>query len=221
MHPVFEHDREHPTGCSFAEFQVRFTDICQEHRDHKRAMLFAFILHDMRHPYQSKVLHDKYYWAALDQISGNRLTVFSFIPHRRPPMRRAPKTTVIQFMTSIDLSPGDDPYTAFNETFNLHNVGPLPGMVFFQVHNSEVIDSIFVPLIANGEEAAFNEIEQVIKTVLQSISGVLDENYKNSREIFNLAESALNDDMLYGAISRGLKGVMKVKDFLSLFSFAS
>lgn len=59
------------------EFQERFLEGRAEHRDSGRALAFAFLLYDLRHPEVLKLLRGSDYWPALDSLSGEYQVVFS------------------------------------------------------------------------------------------------------------------------------------------------
>src|SRR5580704_1457649 len=72
----------------FKSFESKMLEICNEHRKEDRALAFAFILYDFENPHLRKILEDRYYWEALNIISGKYLTVFSIHCKREEQIER-------------------------------------------------------------------------------------------------------------------------------------
>lgn len=85
MHPIYQNSTN--KEFSLKSFSERMVDICNKHRKENRAMAFAFILYDLQNPQVSKILNDREYWLALNDISGKYLTIFS-LNYQKPPKRR-------------------------------------------------------------------------------------------------------------------------------------
>lgn len=61
----------------FESFKEQMLNICAKHKADGRAQAFAFILFDFTNPHISKIINDRDYWLAFDEISGEYLTVFT------------------------------------------------------------------------------------------------------------------------------------------------
>jgi len=216
MFPVYQYNGNHNSGCDYDRFVETFESICQEHRNSRRALLFAFILHDERNPYQVKILNDPDYWNALHKLSGNIITVFSLVRHEIHSTDTG--TYGMNLMVKIDFyGTIEDPFATFKKRFKLADDPKLPGIVFFQVHEKKVIDAVYVKLIAKSTEAAYNEISQIIGLVTESVSEVKLANYRNSAVIFGLVRNVLSDRKVF-RIARGIfKRSFQIKEFLSPF----
>jgi hypothetical protein len=57
-------------------FSQSIIDVCEKHRNDKRALAFAFILYDFENPQIFKILNDRNYWNALHIISGKYLSIY-------------------------------------------------------------------------------------------------------------------------------------------------
>ena len=168
-------------GSSFQEFESEFLDICRDHQAKGRALALAMILYDFAHPQMRKMLHDRRYWDALDTLSGRFLTVFSFnfrAGSARSPVVNADLQKLAGFVQA-----------KFGETLS----GSHPVVLFFQVHGDELSDACLVSIRAKYVEKTFTEISGLLQSVVESIQNVRPENRENTKEIFDLIQSALKE----------------------------
>jgi hypothetical protein len=206
MIPVYLSQNNGRQGYGFDEFSRKFFDICDSHRRDGRALAFAFILYSYSNPEVRKVLDDKDYWDALDEISGNRLSVYSFIsPHGRK--RQQP----IQFLTGVRLADLKQSKAFVEEYFKVDLFEDHPSILFFQVSDNKVSDACLVKITAKSVENCFDEIKNILKTATDSIKDIQPEFSKNSDEIFQLIKSDLFQR----------KGLIIVKNAIKAFTFVS
>ena len=114
--------------------------ICNQHRKKNRALAFAFILYDFENPHLWKILNDREYWLALNRISGEYLTVFS-LNYKEKRWPRSGYTHMllnvpVNFNPSIGTNELIEKY--FGKTIQMR----YPAILFFQVDNEKVIDSL-------------------------------------------------------------------------------
>ncbi len=76
MIPIFEQGDSQGIGHSFDSFIRRFSEICKNHIESKRAHAFAFIFYDFTDRNLKDVLKSKGGFARLDRLSGRKLYVF-------------------------------------------------------------------------------------------------------------------------------------------------
>ena len=76
MIPIFEQGNSQGIGHSFDTFIRRFSEICKNHIESKRAHAFAFIFYDFTDRNLKDVLKSKGGFARLDRLSGRKLSVF-------------------------------------------------------------------------------------------------------------------------------------------------
>lgn len=76
MIPIFEQRDSQGIGHSFDTFIRRFSDICKNHIESKRAHAFAFVFYDFTDSNLKNVLKSKGGFARLDRLSGRKLSVF-------------------------------------------------------------------------------------------------------------------------------------------------
>src|ERR1043166_45904 len=176
MWHITEHAADGRRALSPAAFESQFLAVCAGHRAQGRALAFAFILFDSRHPHLRKALEDDAYWEALDELSGRYLTVFSFLAYLR---NRSPDAPLhgVRAMVSIPRLTSETPIDLLATYFPGLSREQLPCILFFQVSNDAVIDSCAVSLGPSTDPAAaYNEIADVLQTAIKSIGRVEDEN---------------------------------------------
>ena len=167
---------------SFDEFDRDFVAICKSHQKEGRALAFAFILYDFEHPEIMKVLRDGDYWNALDKISGNSLTVFSF--HLAKSGRRergSPPMGARRDSGAFSASRG-----FISRRFGIELPDAKPLILFFQVTGEQISDPYAVEIRSETVEQAFLEIRSILSDAVESVERVLPENRGNTTEIFNL-----------------------------------
>lgn len=126
-----------PRGYESADFERRFLEICDEHRSHGRALAFVFLWYDFRKPQILKVLRDGDYWRALDHISGSYLTTFS-IRAAEPADDYVIEQKGMDGITGVH-DPGRKYQLLLRSYFPISGRLALPALLFFQVHQGEVV----------------------------------------------------------------------------------
>jgi hypothetical protein len=202
-----------PKEHAFEEFQEQLVKICEDHRGSGRAMLFAFILYDYRNAQLLKVLRDADYWRALDHLAGKSLTVFT--------IRAAEPLESYEIerrgMHGVD-GPGDPGMKyqlILRSYFGLRERLTLPAVLFFQVHDGEVVDHELWQLQQQRVEDAFVELRDAIGLVVTALEKVEDENRGNAVELFNLVKRRIGEERTKVRILKGLKAIRAVKDITS------
>ncbi len=76
MIPIYEQGNSIGIGHSFPSFLQRFSEICKNHIEVKRAHAFAFIFYDFTNKAIRNILKSQGGFAKLDRLSGNKLSVF-------------------------------------------------------------------------------------------------------------------------------------------------
>lgn len=180
-------------GHSLKSFEERMTEICDEHKHRKTALAFAFVIYDFNNPSMRKVLNDRDYWLALNKISGKFLTVFSlnYKEEQKKRKRSNPKFDGMQYLTSINTS--EELTSATNRLitkyFGKANFS-FPSVLFFQVNENEITDSLIVQLEEETVEQSFLELKNYIGTAVEALKLIKDENRGNYDVIFDrLAEN--------------------------------
>jgi hypothetical protein len=191
--------------------------ICHQHKTENRAMAFAFIVSDLDDPQIIKLLRDKDYLQTLHKISGRYLTVFYLNnDYVDETINKAGKSDIIRFEFGIERvdAPGNySPKYLVQNLLNRENL-PSPSILFFQVINNIITDHTFAQIREDRIEDAFIEMKQIIKTAIESLSTVKDENRENSSELFNLLKLIIESSEYWKNARNNFDKLIKIKDFL-------
>jgi len=193
---------------------------CEEHKTDKRAFAFALIVYDFDNPYITKILEDDKYFNALDYTSGRFLTVFyihsEYIKYQS---ERAKKTNKARFEFGLQKlnGPADLSPKFIGEKLINHFDLPSPSVIFFNTSEYLITDYTIARLRENEIEKGFNELLKVIKTAVNSLKDVKDENRENEMEIFNLLKLSIEGSEFWKNAKSGFDKVMKLKDFLTFW----
>ena len=205
MYKIFLNSKNE--ALSFNSFKDKMIEICNSHREKNKALAFAFILYDFENPQISKVLNDEEYWLALNKISGEYLSVFS-INYKVDDVGME-KTA---FLTSLSYS--NDPSEATNELINTYFgeevEAAYPAVLFFQVNEEEVIDSLLIELEEERMEDSFIELKKLITVCVDVLKKINKENSQNYKEIFDLIEIKMKANKNAKIIKRVTKTAGKV-----------
>lgn len=187
MYPIYIEKRRTGEGISVENFVKKFKEICSTHQKEGRASSFAFIIHDFTNPEISKVLDDKNYFNALDEISGSNLTVFYL-------HLTSEKNKKIEFLGEQrlvrDLT--NEMNNFLVEQFELDREISTPAILFFQIKERQIIDFFFCSLTERTTEKAFLEIENLIKKSVSVIKQIAPANKENYPEIFTLIKNEID-----------------------------
>lgn len=201
MHSIFLNSEN--KVLSFSSFHEKMVEICNSHRENNKALAFAFILYDFENAQIQKVLNDKDYWLALNKISGEYLSVFSI-------NYKAEDEGMEKFSSLTTFSYNDNPSIATNKLienyFGANVKVTYPAILFFQVNEEEVIDSLLIELKEEKIEEAFLELKENIKITVDVLKKVHKENKRNFKEIFDLVENELRANKNSSKIKRVTKG---------------
>lgn len=190
MYPITLLDADHREH-SFESFQAKFLDICKDHRENGRALAFAFILYDFQNAHVAKMLQDESFVRSLHHQSGTHLTIF-YLQLARPRRRPRPQhdSRYIQMLQVVNFN--DNPSNATNQLltqyFGQQVEVSYPAVLFFQVHNNSIIDSLLVELTGKNADEVYNEISGYVAPAVEALKKITAPNVGNSQEIFNNLE---------------------------------
>lgn len=209
MIPVFIHRQtvDQEIGYQYHEFEKDFLSICERHYRAKRALAFAFVLYDLQNATVAKVLADKHYWNALDRRSGKFLTIYHIDtskPEGKVVSRRfedpfQPATTIVKKHVSD---------TSF---------GYLPALMFFQVAENKVVDSLYIKLKEQEVESAFTELASYVSSAVDALKLIRKENRENRVEIFEQVKRNVRSAYRRTTAQRVFHQVLPVVEFVSIF----
>jgi hypothetical protein len=187
---------------SFKEFEESMLKICNEHHKKGSALAFAFILYNFENPHLRKILKDDEYWQALHSLSGEYLTVFS-LNYKKPRQsyykRRSSNGNDMQYLTTINtkLDPSEGTNTLLSRYFGDLEV-KYPSILFFQVGDDNVTDTLLIDLNEETIELGFFELKTYIKSAVDALKKIELEYRNNISEIFdNLEENVRSVRTMY------------------------
>lgn len=187
MYPIYIEKVRTGEGITVENFVKTFKEICSTHHKEGRASSFAFIIHDFTNPEITKVLDDKNYFNALDEISGNNLTIFYL--HLSDE-----KNKKVQFLGKErlvkDLTKEMNDFLV--QEFELEREISTPAILFFQIKDKQINDFFFCSVKERTIEKAFLEIENLIKRSVSVIKQISPENRENYPEIFTLIKNEID-----------------------------
>ena len=206
-------------GLSLESFQERMIEICNEHRRDSRALAFALILYDFTTPQVSKILRDEDYWLALNEISGNYLTVFSI--NCKPQARRIVPSAqdLSTYHRMVGVNSPSNPSRGTNALVDRYFGGSwrvsYPAVMFFQVDENRVSDSLLVVLQEQRLESAFLELKNCIDAAVGALRRITDDNRGNFGEIFDSLETAIKSSRDMRIVKRILQAGIDIQNLIS------
>jgi hypothetical protein len=208
-------------GSSYEQFEKEFLNICDQHHNDNRALVFAFLLYDFENYQIAKILDDAHYWISLNAISGDYLTVFS-LHYKAEDMkkkimemmqRKMNQTTDKEFsMIATYGNPSLDTNKLIKKYFGNEINVKYPSVLFFQVQNSNVSDYRLIQLDQKEIEASFLELKKYIEVAAKALQEVNRENKNNVNEIFNLVDESVAGIRLGIQIKKGIKTVTSITE---------
>ncbi|SEO09675.1 hypothetical protein SAMN05192574_105288 [Mucilaginibacter gossypiicola] len=173
-------------------FKKNFIEICNEFRSQNRALAFAFILYDFKSPQVKKVLEDRDYWNALNAISGKHLTVFTFHYKERP---RFKPHNILTTLISMPIfgPPENEIDDIMIKYFDNRQKISYPAILFFQVDQIKVIDTMLIGLNNEQIEESFLEIKKYLDRGVSALSKIDPQNRDNHKEVFDCLEMEIKN----------------------------
>ena len=219
MFPIYIDRLRTGEGMPVQSFVKTFKEICTAHQIEGKASSFAFIVHDFTNPEITKVLDDRNYFNALDEISGNNLTIFYL--HLTPEKNKA-----VQFLGKErlvrDLTGEMNDFLV--QEFKLEERISTPAILFFQIKNKEIIDFFFCSITERTTEKAFLEIENLVQKNISVIKQISSESKENYPEIFTLIKNEVHSVKTIKTVKSKAdqaynfgKVIMFIEKFVSLF----
>lgn len=221
MYIISEGTVKHRRALTLDDFQERFVHICRSHQAQGRAWAFAFLLYDFTHPHLRRLLSEDSYWDDLDQISGRDLSVFSF--HCPPERLTVQERSTHGWMHGIEVKrlysvEPPDPDLVW-KYFNGSEIRP-PCVLFFQVADDRIIDSLSIRLRKDTLEEAHRELRSILKTAVDALAKLNPEYDPAPQDVFNLIKEAVNQQQHLAAALRVAKPLLGAVRLGSLLDFA-
>jgi hypothetical protein len=199
---------------NFETFFKKFIHICEEHKSNKRALAFAFILYDFENPQIAEVLENKNYWNSLNATSGEYLTVFNLshkpeVHYKRPTFQPGVMNNMLQ--VNLSSNPSDGTNRIIKKYFEEDIEIKYPAVLFFQVHEKEVIDYILIELDEKDIQPAFRELQDYISNVVEVLKRIKMKN--NSQRIFEQVETRVKGVRLRKKVTKAIPAIKFFVEF--------
>lgn len=185
----------------FAHFYENLIDICNSHRAENRALVFAIIVYNFHDAHLIKVLRDDDYWRSLHELSGKYISIFSL---NNDETNGQPHVNPSEAFESI-----------IQEYFDYELKLSFPGIIFFQVNETNIIDSVFIKLDESEIELSFIELQRYVAKVVNDLKLIERQNYGNIQQIFNNTEGTVEAERFKRISAK------KVQQFLPLIRIIS
>lgn len=224
MYSIYQHSNG--KGLSFNSFKDNLIEICNDHRNNEKALMFALIIYDFENPQLPIILQNEDYWRSLNQISGKYISVFS-LNYKKPKKIKKSRSysdtgsKYTSFLTSIptDLFPSEGTELLINKYFvDKSDKIEYPAILFFQVDNNEVTESFIVELKEEETEKAYLELKEILKVVSQALEKVLPECRNNFDEIYTITKNNIESLKMKTKIK---KLSLKLKTIFEIISIVS
>lgn len=193
MHNIYLNSKN--KGYDFESFQEEMIQKCNNLRNQNRAMAFAFILYDFENPQVKEILDKHNYWLTLDEISGEYLTIFSLNYDEKKIIfeRQQQRNDHIGFMVNVPIntSPSVGTNILIERYFGNSIEVKYPAILFFQVDNEKVVDSLLVNLNERYIEPAFEELETLIRSAVGALKDIKLDYRDNIKDIFDSLERSV------------------------------
>lgn len=214
MHSIIYPNR---TGGDSSELEKYILNVCEQHKDEKRALAFAFIISDLDDPQINKILRDDDYVNALHNISGKYLTIFylndNYVDKRITKANNSNQIRLELGVHKIDAPSILSPKFIAKNLINRDNL-PSPSILFFQVKDKIITDYTFAQIRENEVEKGFNEMKEIIKIAIESFNQVKEENKINFNELFILLKASIEHSEYWKNAKKNYAKFIWLKDFI-------
>lgn len=204
---IYRKPADSEIGYNYDQFKSDFLSICEQHHQTNRALAFAFILYGLQNPAFVKVLRDRDYLNALDQLSANYLSIYYIdtsqpggkkVSRRLQDLRERAEGVVKKHVAS------DAP-----ESF--------PVLLFFQVDHKKVIDAIYVKLSEQDVQSCYLELKSYISSAVEALKLIQNQNETSRAKIFDKIRRNVRSTHRWVMFKRFFSKAMPIMEFLSLF----
>ena len=167
------------------------------------ANLFGVILYTDAHPHIKKVLRDDDYWAALDELSGPRWSIFSVRTNRGQLEFPNSPPGVFCRMVQVWREPATN--KELLSFFELESTANLPKLIIFAEDENGNIHRSLIDIDESSETTAYASLKSIIHKVTTAASFISDEYLKQNVQAFYAVERAIDDHKQMQVLKRGAK----------------
>ncbi|ESU20953.1 hypothetical protein FCR2A7T_07240 [Flavobacterium cauense R2A-7] len=207
------------TNSCYEQFEEEFLEICNQHKNEGRALVFAFIVYDFENAHISQMLNNSDYWISLNAVSGNYLTVFSL--HYKPEdmkeklmeMMRQKMDGAIKNLHFIpaNQNPSLDSNNLIKKYFGNDITINYPSVLFFQTNGEKVTDYRLIELDQERLEDSFIELKKYIRSAANALTEVNREQY-DEKTVFNLVDQTVSGIRQAIQIKKGIKIISSITE---------
>jgi len=181
--------------------------LSENHRSENRAIAFAFILYDFGNPQISKVLNDIDYFKALNQISGNLLSIF-YIDYPKNTFGKDLSRVTNYEQRSLHKIHGEGKSAVLPILKNYlqpEDLSKIPSILFFQVEDDMISDYFLIELVEEKIEESFLELRDYILEAVDRLEIINKENYCNFKIIFESLKQGVESAKFRKVMFRNVK----------------
>ena len=171
--------------------------------------VFGVILFTQKHPNLRRVLHDRLYWDALDEVSGDRWQIFATVaaaghwdgapdPQATPTL---PDGAIFQ-MQQVWKEPRENKELLAD--FQLDDTSDLPSLLVFGESSDGEFYRLTVRLDDGSIERAFASLKGAIGAVTTALEDVRPENFSNVEGVFAAIDLSVTSYKQFSWIKRAL-----------------
>lgn len=205
------------------EFLMDIVSTSIEHKKQNRALAFAFIVYNFESPQVAKILEDNHYWDTLNRTASKYLSIY-YIHSDAESLNQ----NSVVFSPSIDGKafnlmhgfrkvggPSDIKIPVLEKFFGIEEKINLPALVFFQIDDQSISDSIFIELKEKEIEKSFLEIKEAVSEAVNRLKHIDESNYQNSEEIFRELKTGLNK-LNHKMVFKKIKNIVSINNIVKL-----
>jgi len=174
--------------------------------------IFGVILYSDSNPHIKKVLADKDYWKALDEISGPKWAIFSIRPQEGKSTCPTFPVGTLGMMIPIWREPQEN--IRILEEFELDSTQNIPILLIFTQGKDEEILKFTFKINEESIEKAYNSLKQAIENITECVEKILPEYRKDSEAVFHAVEMGIYPYKQWEKIKKGIKFYTWTKSIL-------
>lgn len=185
MNPIYLYNdkQEGNIGINSKDLKKDILRICNEHRKNNRARIFAFVLTDFHTTEANHFVLNSEFWNTLHTLSGHFLTIFH-LDFKSEEVNKLFRTGQTEFVKEQY----DNFFKSLNNIFDTDEFDKIkcPAILFFQTEQAEILDFFCQELDSNNLQNNMYDLKDYIKSAVESVSKLPEENLNNSSEIYQL-----------------------------------
>jgi len=181
-----------------------------------QANLYGVILYTKAHPYIAKVLADKDFWGALDEISGPQWAIFATkgAQGRRVYPDLGPQT--VGFIVPVYEEPSENKELV--KAFGLDNTESLPLLVIFAEDKDGSVVQANVSLQNSNQDDAYKSLRSIFETIAEALRHIDKQNLQAGAKAFHAVSYAVKNYKERQLIKKVIRGATSI--FLTLKNLA-